>query len=148
MLEYFFSATLQVILCQKHLFLHWLNQNMTVQWDYSGNWDTFKTVKFTLNTYICSVCRTVYNDFEWLLMIKRHDVMNEWQRHGLALLCWIVLLFLDSFKVIHPKYSKHWPYVLVSTMNWGCSKMWNILDWSPNRFYKYHVFLVIFLRSV
>ena len=69
--------------------------------DYPGPWGIGPTFMH----------RTVYNDFEWLLMIKRHDVMNEWQRHGLALLCWIVLLFLDSYKVIHPKYSKHWPYL-------------------------------------
>ena len=25
-------------------------------------------------------------------------------------------------KVIHPKYSKHWPYLLASKMNCGCSK--------------------------
>ena len=32
---------------------------------------------------------------------------------------------LSPPKVIHPKYSKHWPYHLAATMDCGCSKMWN-----------------------
>ena len=32
---------------------------------------------------------------------------------------------LSPPKVIHTKYSKHWPYHLAATMDCGCSKMWN-----------------------
>ena len=28
-------------------------------------------------------------------------------------------------KVIYPKYSKHWPYTVASTIDYGCSKMLN-----------------------
>jgi hypothetical protein len=30
-----------------------------------------------------------------------------------------------SVKVIYPKYSKHWPYTVASTIDCGCSKMLN-----------------------
>ena len=30
---------------------------------------------------------------------------------------------LSTAKVIHPKYSKHWPYLLASSIDCGCSKM-------------------------
>ena len=31
-----------------------------------------------------------------------------------------------SCKVICPKYSKHWPYLLATTLDYGCSKIWAI----------------------
>jgi hypothetical protein len=33
--------------------------------------------------------------------------------------------FWLTVKVIYPKYSKHWPYTVASTIDYGCSKMLN-----------------------
>jgi hypothetical protein len=33
--------------------------------------------------------------------------------------------FVVYYKVIYPKYSKHWPYTVAHTINWVCSKMLN-----------------------
>ena len=30
-----------------------------------------------------------------------------------------------GIKVIYPKYSKHWPYLLAATMDWDCSEVFN-----------------------
>ena len=48
---------------------------------------------------------------------------------GVVVNCSDQQLFLQNLlvqcKVIYPKYSKHWPYTVASTVNCGCSKMLN-----------------------
>ena len=49
---------------------------------------------------------------------------NGWCGHDLVSFFFVIFI-LGRFKVIHPKYSKHWPYTVGHTIGCVCSKIIN-----------------------
>jgi hypothetical protein len=53
---------------------------------------------------------------------KSHNKVAQWVQ---ILSEGVLKSFNAQFKVIHPKYSKHWPYIVAHTIEFVCSKMLN-----------------------
>ena len=70
--------------------------------------------------------KATFREFHWILFT--FFFVSYWSRNivlGWSKLWMQLHLILAPFKIIYPKYSKHWSYTLAHTINCVCSKMLN-----------------------